>query len=69
MFTALVSAGTSTSGFSPIRLVLVLLLFAVALPVVRGLRRSASRRRKDRWAREGLLDPPAADPETGNPRD
>jgi hypothetical protein len=68
MYTALASAGATPTGFSFPRLFFLIVLLAVGLPVVRTLRRSASARRRARWVKEGLLDPPAPDPEAGDPR-
>jgi hypothetical protein len=70
MYTALVSAGTSTgSGFSITNLVVLIVVLAVAVPFFRKLRGSVSEKRRRCWEQEGLMDPPAAGPEAGNPPD
>jgi hypothetical protein len=70
MYTALVSAGTSTSSsFSFANLIFLLVLLAIGVPLVRRLRRSVSKKRKERWVKEGLLDPPEPGPEPADPRD
>lgn len=70
MFTGLVSAGTSTSsGFLFTNLLFLIVVLAVAVPLVNKLRRSISEKRRRRWEREGLLDLPAADPEPSDPSD
>ena len=67
MFTALVAAETPTrSGFSFTNLLVLIVLLAIAVPLIRKLRRSASEKRKRRWAKDGLMDPPAAGPETSD---
>ena len=66
MYTALVSAGTSTeSGFPFTNLLILMVLVAVGYPLFRKLRRSVSENRKRRWVEEGLMDPPATDPGSG----
>jgi len=68
MNAALIIAGTSTSSSVSFTNVLVLIvLLAIGFPLLRKLRRSASENRRRRWAREGLMDPPAAGPETSDP--
>ena len=70
MHTALVGAGTSTSsGFSFSSLILLIVLLAIGVPLVGKLRRSVSKKRKDRWAKEGLMDPPPPEPQAGDPSD
>lgn len=70
MYTALVSAGTSTSSSFAFTNVLVLIvLLAIGLPLLRKLRRSVSEKRKRRWVEEGLMDLPAAGPEARDPSD
>lgn len=67
MYTALVSAGTSTSSdFSVTGLLVLIVLVAIGFPVLRKLRRSASENRKRRWVESGLMDQPA-DPEPKEP--
>ena len=68
MFTTLVAAETPTrSGFSFTNLLVLIVLLAIAVPLIRKLRRSASEQRKRRWAKDGLMDPPAAGPESSDP--
>ncbi|MEP6630461.1 MAG: hypothetical protein ABJA89_08310 [Lapillicoccus sp.] len=43
-------------GFSVTNLLLVLLVLAVAWPAYQWLRRTLSRRRRERWQREGLIE-------------
>jgi hypothetical protein len=62
MFTALASAATSASGAPVARLLVVIVLLGFGFPLVRKLRQTASERRKRRWIEEGLMDPPAVDP-------
>jgi len=69
MYTGLVSAGTSTSGSSFPGLLVLIVLLAIGIPLLRKLRRSASENRRRRWAEAGLMDRPAADPETKDPSD
>ena len=70
MYTALVSAGASTSsGFSFTNLLALLVLLAIGWPLFQRLRRSVSEKRKRRWMEEGLMDRPASDPEAKDPSD
>ena len=69
MKSALVSATTSASGLSFVRVLVIVVLLGIGFPLIRRLRRSASESRKRRWVEEGLMDPPPADPEAGDPRD
>ncbi|MHB1473167.1 MAG: hypothetical protein ACYCV4_05975 [Dermatophilaceae bacterium] len=66
MYTALVSAGSSTeSGFRVTNLLILIALFVIAWPLFRRLRKAASKNRKHRWVEEGLMDPPSAGAESG----
>ena len=69
MYTALASAATSTSGPSVARLLVVIVLIGFGFPLVRKLRRTASESRKRRWIKEGLMDPPATDPDASSSSD
>jgi uncharacterized membrane protein len=69
MDNALASATTSASGPQVARLLVVIVLLGFGFPLVRKLRRTASERRKRRWIEEGLMDPPAVDPEASSPSD
>ena len=64
---ALVSAAASTSASTFARLLVVVVLLGIGYPLTRRLRRTASERRKRRWVEEGLMDPPAADPDATKP--
>ena len=66
MLTALTSAATSASGTPVARLLVVIVLLGFGFPLVRKLRRAASESRKRRWIEEGLMDPPATDPEASS---
>ena len=70
MFLALLSAETSTrSGFSFTNLLVLIVVLAIGVPLFRKLRRSVSEKRKRRWAKEGLMDLPAADHKASDPTD
>jgi hypothetical protein len=70
MDTALVSAGFTTgSGASFVNLAILIALVAISWPLVQRFRRSVSENRKRRWVEEGLMDPPEAEPEPGEPPD
>jgi flagellar biosynthesis/type III secretory pathway M-ring protein FliF/YscJ len=70
METALVRAVTATSsGLAVPNLLILIALVAVAVPVMRKLRRSASEKRKRRWVEEGLMAPPTVDPGASEPSD
>ena len=43
-------------GFSVTNLLLLVLVVAVAWPAYQWLRRTLSRRRRERWEREGLVE-------------
>lgn len=49
-------AAPTGSGFSVLNLLILVALVAVAWPLYRSLRTRLSRRRHERWARDGLLD-------------
>lgn len=68
MYTALVSAGaSSSSSFSLTGLLVLIVLLAIGFPLLRKLRRSASENRRRRWAESGLIERPVADPESKDP--
>jgi hypothetical protein len=52
------------AGFSVTNLLLLLLAVAVAWPVYQWLRRTLSRRRRERWEREGLVEEDGFTPES-----
>lgn len=52
---ALLSQTPANTGFSVTGLIFVAIFFALAYPLQKRLRETASRRRKERWAREGLM--------------
>jgi len=66
MNSALANAATSASGPPVARLLVVVVLLGFGFPLVAKLRRTASQRRKRRWVKEGLMDPPAVDPKAGS---
>lgn len=43
-------------GFSVLNLLVILAVVAVGWPLYQALRRRLSRRRRERWARDGLLE-------------
>jgi hypothetical protein len=51
-------------GFSVTNLLLLLLVVAVAWPAYQWLRRTLSRRRRERWEREGLVEEDGFTPDT-----
>ncbi|NMM22383.1 MAG: hypothetical protein HHJ11_02575 [Phycicoccus sp.] len=61
MFPTLVSAAASPGASLPIKLLVVIVAFAVAVPLLRKVRAAASESRKRRWVKDGLMDPPIAD--------
>lgn len=63
MFTALVTAGASTTSGFLRNLLFLIVVLAIAIPLVRKLRRSVSKNRKQRWVEEGLMDPPEEGPD------
>ena len=70
MFSALVSAGSSTSsGISVANLLVLIVLLAIGWPVFSKLRRSVSEKRKARWAEEALNNRPAAGSESDDSSD
>lgn len=55
---------TSSTGFRWGNLVVVIVLFAVGIPLWNKVRSNVSRRRIERWEREGKVDPgPSDNPE------
>lgn len=56
MLATLISQTTPNTGFSAKGLLVILIFFAIAYPLQKKFRESVSRRRKERWAREGLID-------------
>jgi hypothetical protein len=44
------------SGFSVVNLLILVLVVAVGWPLYQWMRRTLSKRRRERWAREGLSD-------------
>ena len=70
MYTALVTAQVSTgSGISVTKLLVLIVAFVVAVPLLRKVRAAASESRKRRWVEEGLMDPPTTDPGSGTGSD
>lgn len=61
----LVGAAASTGASVPIKLLVVILAFVVAVPLLRKVRAAASESRKRRWIRDGLMDPPPTDSGSG----
>ena len=59
----------TSSGLAVPNLLILIALVAVAVPVMRRVRRSASERRKRRWVEEGLMAPPTVDPGASEPSD
>ena len=51
------------------RLLVVIVVLGFGFPLVRKLRRTASESRKRRWIKEGLMDPPAVDPDASSSSD
>lgn len=66
---ALLSQTPANTGFPVMGLIIVAIFFAVAYPLQKRLREAASRQRKERWAREGLmpLEQPEAAAEADGP--
>lgn len=51
-------------GFSVTNLLLLVLVVAVGWPAYQWLRRTLSRRRRERWERDGLVDEDGFTPDT-----
>ena len=62
MYSTLVRATASTGASVPIKLLVLIVAFVVAVPLLRKVRAAASASRKRRWVEEGLMDPPTTDP-------
>ena len=70
MYTALVTAQVSTgSGISVTKLLVLIVAFVVAVPLLRKVRAAASESRKRRWVKDGLMDPPTTDSGSGERSD
>lgn len=65
----LISATTSTGASVPIKLLMVIVAFVVAVPLLRKVRAAASESRKRRWVKDGLMDPPTTDSGSGERSD
>ena len=65
MYSTLVRAAASTGASVPIKLLVLIMAFVVAVPLFRKVRAAASASRKRRWVEEGLMDPPTTDPGSG----
>ena len=61
----LVRAAASTGASVPIKLLVVIVAFVVAVPLLRKVRAAASESRKRRWVKDGLMDPPTTDSGSG----
>jgi hypothetical protein len=62
MYPTLVSAAASTGASVPLKLLVLIVVFVVAVPLFRKVRKSASESRKRRWVEDGLMDPPITGP-------
>ena len=65
MYSTLIRAAASTGASVPIKLLVLIVAFVVAVPLLRKVRAAASESRKRRWVEEGLMDPPTTDSESG----
>jgi len=61
----LVRAAASTGASVPIKLLVLIVAFVVAVPLLRKVRTAASESRKRRWVKDGLMDPPTTDSGSG----
>ena len=69
MYSTLVSAAASTGASVPIKVLVLIVVFIVAVPLLRKVRAAASENRKRRWVEEGLMDPPITGPGSGDRSD
>jgi hypothetical protein len=69
MYSTLVSAAASTGASVPIKVLFLIVVFIVAVPLLRKVRAAASESRKRRWVEDGLMDPPTPDPGSGDRSD
>jgi hypothetical protein len=65
MYPTLVSAAASTGASVPLKLLVLIVVFVVAVPLFRKVRKAASENRKRRWVEDGLMDPPTTGPGPG----